>query len=78
MLLDALVTILISVAVLWLVLVVVLLVKRPDRATIRAASKLPRDLLAMAHALLRDDQLPHALPACDFGYCSRISYHRST
>lgn len=58
MLWDALIAIAISLASIWLLLAIVLIVKRPDRDTIAAASKLPRELVSMARTLLRDDQLP--------------------
>jgi uncharacterized membrane protein YkvA (DUF1232 family) len=58
MLLDALIALAASLAALWLALAFILLVKRPDRATIIAASKLPGEIVSMTRALLRADQLP--------------------
>lgn len=60
MLLNALIVIAISVTAVWLSLAIVLVVKRPDRDTIIAASKIPGELVSMARALLREDQLPRA------------------
>lgn len=58
MLLDAFTAILISLAAVWFLLALTLIVKRPDKETIAAASKLPRELVAMARTLLREDRLP--------------------
>lgn len=55
---DAVLGVVISLAAIWLLLAIVLLVKRPDRATIAAASKLPGDLVRLSRNLLRDGDLP--------------------
>lgn len=60
MLLDALIALLVSLAALWLVLAIVLIVKRPDSETIKSAAKLPHDLIAMIRTLLREDQIPRS------------------
>jgi uncharacterized membrane protein YkvA (DUF1232 family) len=63
MLLNALVAIAVSLAAIWMLFALVLIIKRPDGATIAAAAKLPRELVSMARVLLRDDQLPRAAKA---------------
>ncbi|MBI2691270.1 MAG: DUF1232 domain-containing protein [Solirubrobacterales bacterium] len=60
MLVDALIAIVISLTVVWLVIALVLVVKRPDRETIAAVAKLPGELVSMIRTLLREDQLPRA------------------
>jgi uncharacterized membrane protein YkvA (DUF1232 family) len=55
---DALLALVVSFIAVWLLLAIVLLVKRPDRETIAAASRLPGELIRMTRILLRDDALP--------------------
>jgi uncharacterized membrane protein YkvA (DUF1232 family) len=58
MLIDALIALAISLLAIWLLLALVLLIKRPDRETIAAASRLPAELVRLARNLLRQDGLP--------------------
>jgi uncharacterized membrane protein YkvA (DUF1232 family) len=59
-LLDALIGLAVSLVALWLLLAAVLIIKRPDRETIVAASRFPGELIGLVRNLLRDDALPRA------------------
>ena len=47
-----------SVVAIWLLLVLVLIVQRPDRATVVAAARLPRDVVGLVRRLRATHDLP--------------------
>jgi uncharacterized membrane protein YkvA (DUF1232 family) len=51
----------VSLLAVWLVVALVILIKRPDRAHIAAALRLPREVLHLTANLLRDETLPRGV-----------------